>query len=470
MSLHAPGPAAILCRTGSVERRGPWPARRRRRAVLREFHIACLAAAACGALAAPAVGQGDFNRPVRESAFELSISQEFGDSLKPTIAVNASIPYRRLVFFVRGQRYEARYRVYLELRDTHGRRVRGEVWEESVSTGSFRETTSSALAASSQRVFSVSPGSYRAVVTIEVVDTSRRFSEEQSVRVVEGGGGKLEISTPVFRTHPGDSLTERPRDGEISISICPPSAAESTRINPGAVYGDFAGWARIVYNLETPSTGETAPLVLTARIRDARGIVVRYARKGFDRIEGGRAQLCIDLNIDNLRIGSYEIDVVAGTVDGSQRSHSQGGYTVLFNKGLLGEHIGDLVELLSLVADEKEARLIEEAPPAKRVDAWTAFWRRRDPSRSTESNEAFGEFLQRLRYVLSSFSKHQPGWRTDMGRTYLKNGSPDRVEDRQDSRLGRSYVLWYYNSKGIVYIFEDAIGTGEYRLVTTEVI
>ena len=438
--------------------------------MLHKSFFTCFAALVFLALSAPVSSQVDFIRPDRETAFELSISQEFGDSLRPAIAVNASVPYRRLVFFMRGRRYESRYRVYLELKDAHGKRVRGEVWEESVSTGNFRETTSAALAARSRRVFPVASGAYTAVVTIEVIDTSRRFAEEQAVRVVEGGRGRLEISAPVFRTHPGDSLSKRPRDGEISISMCPPSTGETTRINPGGIYGDFNGWARIVYNVVTPSTREKTPFALTARVRNVGGIVVLYARRAFDRIEGGRAALCLDINIDNLGIGAYEIEVVAGTLDGAQRSQSGGRFNVLFNRGLLGGHIGDLVELLSLVADEKEARSIADASPADRINAWASFWRERDPTPSTESNEAFGEFLQRLKYVLSSFSKHQPGWRTDMGKTYLKNGSPDKVEDRQESRLGGSYVLWYYYSRGIVYIFEDAIGTGEYRLITTEMI
>jgi GWxTD domain-containing protein len=425
---------------------------------------------ACAILSAPAFGQSDFRRPGGDSAFELSISQEFGDSLEPAIVVNVSIPYRRLIFFSRGQRYESRYRVYLELKDARGKRIRGEVWEESISTGRFGETTSSALAASSRKVFTVSPGSYRAVVTVEVIDTSRRFVEEQAVRVVQSGRGKLGISAPVFRTHPEDSLSERPRDGEISVAACPSFADETARINPGAVYGGFDGWARVVYNLEVPSKVDVVPLVLTVRVRDERGIIVRYARRGFERGEGARAPLCLDLNIDRIAIGAYEIDVVVGTLDGSQRSQSRGRFIVLFNRGLLDEHIGDCVELLSLIADEADARLIAEAPPEKRIEAWADFWRKRDPTRSTESNEAFGEFLQRLKHVLATFSQHQPGWRTDMGRTYLENGSPDSVEERQDPNLGRRYVLWYYNSKGIVYIFEDAIGSGEYRLVATRMI
>ena len=91
-------------------------ARRGRCAVLRRFVCACAAATFWFAAASPARGQETLNRPVEETAFELSVSQEFNESSKPAIVVNASIPYRRLVFFLRERRYEARYRVYLELK------------------------------------------------------------------------------------------------------------------------------------------------------------------------------------------------------------------------------------------------------------------------------------------------------------------------------------------------------------------
>jgi hypothetical protein len=80
----------------------------------------------------------------------------------------------------------------------------------------------------------------------------------------------------------------------------------------------------------------------------------------------------------------------------------------------------------------------------------------------------YGDFLQRLRYVLKSYSKHQSGWRTSMGKVYIQNGRPDKIEDRQEPRMGRNYQLWYYYSKGIVFIFEDLIGSGEYHLLSTE--
>jgi GWxTD domain-containing protein len=432
------------------------------------FVLACLAATFWLAAASPARSQGMFDRSVEETTFELSVSQQFDESSKPTIVVVASVPYRKLVFFLRGRQYEARYRVYLELKERGGKSAPGRVWEESVAVDSFGETTSAARFAATRRTFPVDPGEYTAIVTIEVIDTSRRFKEEQAVRVVGGGEGRLEISTPVFYTCRGDSLFTKPRDGEIAVSTCPSSGEAGSRINPGAVYGDFGGWARVVFGVVAPAAREGDSLVLTARMRDARGAVALYTRKTLDRGGALHSALCLDIGLDNLPIGEYEIDAVIETAGGAQRSQSTGRFSLLFNTGLLLSRVDDLVDLLSLVADEKEARAVAEAPAAERVRAWALFWRKLDPTPATESNEVFGDFLQRLRYVLKSFSKHQPGWRTDMGAIYIRNGRPDKIEDRQEPRMGRSYQLWYYYSKGVVFIFEDSIGSGEYHLLSTE--
>jgi GWxTD domain-containing protein len=434
--------------------------------VSKQFVCAC-AAAFLLAGAGSALGQGTFDRPGGETSFELSVSQQFDEGSKPAIVVDASIPFRRLVFFLRGNRYEARYRVYLELKKRHGTTLPGTVWEESVAVDSFKETTSAARFAETRRTFPVDPGEYTAVVTIEVIDTSRRFREEQAVRVVGDGTGRLEIATPVFYSRGGDSLSAKPRNGSIAVSSCPSSGGAGARVNPGGVYGDFGGWARMIFGVVAPPAGDGDSLVLTARVRDARGTVVLYARETPGRVAAGHSSLCLDVALDSLPIGEYRIDAVIETADGAQKSESTGRFVLLFNVGLLASR-DDLVDLLSLVADEKDARAVAEAPAAGRIHAWALFWKKLDPTPATESNEAFGDFLQRLRYVLGTYSKNRPGWRTDMGKVYIRNGRPDKIEDRQEPRMGRNYQLWYYYSKGIVLIFEDVIGSGEYHLLSTE--
>jgi GWxTD domain-containing protein len=439
-------------------------------AVLSIRYGACVAALASVFLSHPCLSQQEFARPDNAAGFELSISQAFDEASKPLIVVSASIPYRRLVFFVRGPLFEARYRVYLELENERGKRVQGEVWEESVTTADFRETTSASLMASVRRTFSVAAGEYRATVTIEVIDTSRRFSQQETVRIVGDGAGRLEISEPVFYTLPGDSLSPKPRVGEIAIAACPAEDGKEARINPGAVYGDPHGWARVTCNLAIPSAKERIPVTVSVRVRNTRGVVVLYNRYLRDSIAAAHAVLCFNINYDAFTLGEYEMGVVAQARGGIEKSESQGRFTVLFNEALLGEHFDDLVEILTVIATAKELEDIKGAPLAERMSAWANFWRKRDPSPSTESNEAYSEFLLRLKEVLRSFSRFQPGWRTDMGKTYLLNGQPDKIESRQDARLARNYQLWYYYAKGIVYVFEDISGSGDYHLFTTEMI
>jgi GWxTD domain-containing protein len=430
--------------------------------------VCAIVFAFCLAAAGRADGQGAPDRPIEQSAFELSVSQNFGDSAKQTIEVTASVPYRRLVFFYRDRRYEARYRVYLELKGKRGKNAPGGVWEETVVVDEFRETTSAARFSMTRRTVPVDPGDYTVTVTVEVIGTSRRFRETRRLLVVGGDTPGLVLSNPEFYSRRAeDSLSAKPLGDSIAVSACPAAGESGARINPGGVYGDFGGWARVVFGVVAPPPGAADSLLLAIRLLDGRGAAVREARRPVDLGGARRSSLCVELNLDAIPIGEYEIRAVFETADGKLRSEAAGRFVVLFNVGLLSR-TDDLVELLSLAGGEKAARAVAAASAAERVRAWSAFWRDLDPTPSTESNEAFGEFLQRLKYTLAAFSKHRPGWRTAMGRIYIEHGPPDKVEDRQTSRLGGNYQLWYYYSKGVVYVFEDTIGTGDYHLLSTE--
>ncbi len=428
---------------------------------------AALAAVCIAAAAAPLAARQGLERP-REGGFELFLTQDYGEDAGSVLAAGVAIPYRRLVFFLRDGRYEARYRVYLELADERGKRVRGEVWEESVGAADFRETTSNASLARSSRRFAVEPGVYRAVATIEVVGTSRRFVREETARIVGGEGGRLELGNPSFYAIDADSQAAGP-EAAARFSRCSRDSASAAGVVQGSVFGKAGSSARVRYSLYVPAGGAGRRVVFSTRVRGASGTVVRYHRAVLEDVEPGPEVLCLDLDIDDWRIGYYTIESVVEAPEARLRTETDGRFLVLFNAGLLGEHIDDCAALLSLVAGPDEVREVAEAPPGERMRAWAAFWRKRDPTPATSSNEAFGEFLERLRYTLEHFSRSGPGFRTDRGRIYIENGPPDRVENRSEP-AARSWELWYYTGKGVVYIFEDAIGSGDYRLVTTRLL
>jgi hypothetical protein len=72
-----------------------------------------------------------------------------------------------------------------------------------------------------------------------------------------------------------------------------------------------------------------------------------------------------------------------------------------------------------------------------------------------------------VRFTLETFGSHGPGWKTDLGRIYIRHGAPDKIVDRDGRTLGSKLKIWYYYSKGIAFIFEDSMGSGLYMLIDT---
>jgi GWxTD domain-containing protein len=64
------------------------------------------------------------------------------------------------------------------------------------------------------------------------------------------------------------------------------------------------------------------------------------------------------------------------------------------------------------------------------------FWKRRDPSPSTEKNEYKEEHYRRLLYANEAFGEGVPGWKSDRGRIYILHGPPDNS--------------YYYNSRAVL--------------------
>lgn len=461
---HGPPPADILPREEIQPRIASAAGKRVR---MRTIFIRAAALAACcvAAFAGPLASQAGAERS-REGGFELFITHAYGDGEGSALTAGVAIPYRRLVFFLRNGRYEARYRVYLELFDERGRRVRGEVWEESVEASGFRETTSSASLARSSRRFPVAPGTYRASATVEVIGTSRRFIRVETARIVGAAAGRLELSNPSFWAVPAPDGAPPPA---VRFSRCPAGEAATGEAVQGSVFGRVGDAARVAYDIFVPEGEAGRRVLFSTRVRGASGAVVQYHRAVLEELQPGPEALCLELAVDDWPIGFYTIESVVEAPAARLRDESGGRFLVLLNGGLFGAHVADCEVLLSLVAGAEEARGIVGAPPGERFRAWSAFWKRRDPTPATAANEAFEEFLERLRHVLENFSGTRPGFRTDRGRIYIENGPPDRVESRSDPGA-RSYEFWFYTAQSVVYVFEDVIGSGDFKLIATRLL
>lgn len=96
-------------------------------------------------------------------------------------------------------------------------------------------------------------------------------------------------------------------------------------------------------------------------------------------------------------------------------------------------------------------------------------WRRRDPTPNTPDNPALTDFLRMLAFVNASFREsgvaNRPGWLTDRGRVYLRNGAPEEML-RRPSATPRPYEVWKFTrGRPRWYVFYDRSGLGNYELI-----
>lgn len=96
------------------------------------------------------------------------------------------------------------------------------------------------------------------------------------------------------------------------------------------------------------------------------------------------------------------------------------------------------------------------------------FWSSRDIDLSTERNEFYIEYFNRVQRCNKMYTTlGKEGWKTDRGRIYLKYGEPSEIERFPNQIDTRPYEIWHYNDVqgGVVFIFADLTNFSDYQLI-----
>jgi GWxTD domain-containing protein len=133
-----------------------------------------------------------------------------------------------------------------------------------------------------------------------------------------------------------------------------------------------------------------------------------------------------------------------------------------------GHEFDQILEALAYIADPSEVDAMRGKPPEQQSTMWDAFWRRRDPTPETPRNEFQIEFFRRMRYAEQHFLGFGPGWRSDMGRTYIRYGPADQIEQRQATSGQPGLEIWYYNQPYRRLVFADREGFGRFTLLNPQ--
>jgi GWxTD domain-containing protein len=390
----------------------------------------------------------------RVRPFEISAVQASDDSGKVYIDLRIDIRYSRLVFFRRDGKFAAEYRVFLEfyLRGRE-RMIRGEVFSGDISVGSYAETRSSRKSVNIRKRIYLDPGEYDIEAAVEVIGTEIRYRREAEITLSES---EIFISDPVFYVSSGKNRDSKPPGGELRLDAGS-SAKDPFYRRPSGVYTDPGSWLMGTVTISSPAT--EGRITVSVQVLDRDNRIIYYNRGEFEQGSGKSLPLEVDINVDGLKPGSYTLAVSASADERSAGSEED--FVVLFNLQSFTSDFENTLDLLSLIAPEEELTELAGSSPSERVLAWEKFWSGSGDSRNLEN------FREKIAYAAANFSGSRPGWESDMGRVYIRNGKPDRSVTRWSRWGGERYNLWYYYSLGMVYVFVDSFGTGDYRLIDT---
>jgi len=102
-------------------------------------------------------------------------------------------------------------------------------------------------------------------------------------------------------------------------------------------------------------------------------------------------------------------------------------------------------DVVYIITDEERKEFLKLASDDDRDKFMEDFWESRNPLRGSKQNPYKEEHYKRIEYANETFGRRSntPGWRTDMGRTYILFGKPT---SRRPLPVTGKFILWSFGS------------------------
>jgi GWxTD domain-containing protein len=363
----------------------------------------------------------------------------------PAVSASVSIPFSQVQWVLAppGDRRMARVEISIAFQGQKKGRAFGDLWERSIAVPTFAASRSPNTAISERRTFQLPPGRYEARVVVRDLNGGQRSEARQGIEV------------PDYSKIP------------VGLSDLELGLADSS--------GAFAPVPTRVFGLDVTRLGVRLSLFdrrggdwprqyeLRWRILDEYGIEVSSGRQSV-QLARSAEPIVVRPGRTDLFVGRYSM--VLELLDGPSKWRVDRSFEVEESGPPRGRDFVQMLEPLGYVAAPEEVQALRVLKPEDQARGWEEFWRRRDPTPDTQRNEALIEFIRRVRHAERSFQGFGPGWRSDMGRIYIRYGPPGQTESRPASSTTPHLEVWYYTNPAREFVFADREGFGRFVLVS----
>ena len=384
----------------------------------------------------------------------------------------------RLPALLRGAAQASRYRVEVAVLDSAGLELQHSDWTREV-PASLAHARGSTIVESFG--FDAAPGQYR--VRVRVVPSAGETVERTvNVAAYRAAPAMSDLLLASGVRQPA-SDTETPAPGEVRRAGLLMRSAPVPKLTPAQA---ALSWYAEVYPRSGAASGDIRAEVLGP---GGRSVIATAPRPVTFPATGGLTRGSLDLA--GLPEGSYTLRLrlhLGDTTLVAEAPFAMSPVTALAAEqpapGAIQGEVADLFSeadearldslaapLVFLVERQRDLALYRTLTTEGKRRFLREFWTRRDPTPGTPDNEARNDFYRGVAYANEAFKESGradlPGWNTDRGRVYLKNGRWDELLPRP-AASPKPYEVWKYTrGHGRYYVFQDQTGIGHYTLIGT---
>jgi GWxTD domain-containing protein len=394
--------------------------------------------------------------------------------------VNAfvQVPYDVLEPTGEGNTGSLSYRVGVKVTDSTGLTLLQQSWQNHAPAA---VRVPSAFAVEMVR-FSLAPGRYTLEVNVEDSVSGRKVGTSVALEGYRGAptASDLLLSPQIRPVTAGDTV---PRPAELRwgrMLVTAAARLELTPLRATAYYLLEAYSAREATGTLTIKVVDSAGKALTATagtpVTVPAGGGVLKGQLDLSGLPPGRYTMAASLQLGGQLVERSAVFAMAGldetlAKDVARREASKGtdeGYFEAMDE----TQLNTAKEPLSLIAESGELSKYSKDLSLRAKRRFLAeFWQKRDQTPATTVNETRQRFYDAVAYAERTYGEKgraaMPGWKTDRGRIYVRNGAPEEVLQRPQAGRAPPYEVWRFRSpKDRYYVFLDrANGLGNYQLI-----
>jgi GWxTD domain-containing protein len=377
-----------------------------------------------------------------------------GEQGESIVTVYVRVKHSKLSFTKQNGVFMASYEVVVDFLDEKEKMVKEKTWQDTVITKNYAESMSRDVSRTTSFSLELPPGAYIANVQLRDKESERVYTQRRRILVKDFKQGKATISSLM--------IVDAQFDEQGAVQYMPnlTASVKFGKENPQIYYE--------VYRNDPSVDSLNVRYSLFSRGRKEEEVLT-YRRTVF--LGGKKTRVLDTLNTTALNTGDYAL-VVALENNTDPSMFDKSAILVLVRAQGIASLIRDMkkaIEQLEYIADGDElAKMRDAKTPEEQAKLFNAFWKKYDPTPGTPENELMTEYYTRVEYANQNFGSYMEGWRSDMGRIYIKYGQPDFIERQPFSMNQRPYEIWEFYQHNLRLTFVDVSGLGNYRLLRPE--